>query len=115
MGNNKTLELLSKVQQMIIEKVISKDVNTNTLYKLGRIQKTFSNILSVINTRTNSIHIIMLPDEKYGIIINNVEKENDHVSIYQITIHESGETFQIEDVRYNNLVKSIITRHEEIN
>ena len=115
MTDNKTIDLLTKMQQLMIENIITNNVDSNTLYKLNKIRKNFSSILTTITTRNNSIHIVMTPNQKHGVVISNIEKQNDHVSVYLITVHESGETYQVETVHFNNLIKTIIIKNEEIN
>lgn len=115
MTDKKTIDLLTKVQQLIIEKVLTDDVNSNTLYKVNKIRQNFSSILTAITTRKNSIHIIMLSNQKHGVIINNAENYSDHIPVFITTVHESGETYQMETVHYDNLIKTIIIKHEEIN
>ncbi len=99
MVNKKTLELFNFFQNKELEQfLINKEGSHGLLSKQSRIQKAFESIFTYITTRSNSIFTIQNSDRSLSINISNIEEDNDHVTMYLITLSESAETFSIDEV-----------------
>ncbi len=99
MINKRSLILLNKMEDMALEEfLVNKEGSLGTLSKQSRIQECFKSIITYITTRHNSTFTIQNSDVDLSINIHNVEEDNDHVTMYLITLSESYETFSIDEV-----------------
>jgi hypothetical protein len=99
MVNINSKALLDKMQDLEYEKfIINKQGTHGLLAKQARIQKCFKSIYATISTRDNSVFQINNHDGSLSINISNVEDENDHVSAFIITLHETCETYQLDKI-----------------
>jgi hypothetical protein len=94
--------------------VMNREGNTGTLSKLSRITECFNNITTYITTRANSVFSIQDAERTMMIVIRNIEKDNDHIKSFLITIAESSETFMIEEIiQHEKPIKRIVVEFDK--
>lgn len=94
--------LFDKMEDLLLEDFLINQTGTlGTLAKQDRIRKCFKSIYAFVTTRENSIFTINNAERTLSINLDTVEEDNDHVSMYLITIHETCETYKVDRVISN--------------
>jgi len=102
MINKITKSFFDKMEDLVLEGfIINQEGTLGTLAKQDRIRKCFKSIYTFVTTRENSIFTINNAERTLSVNLDTVTDDNDHVTMYLITIHENCETYRVDRVISN--------------